>query len=69
MSTTTSRSAVVFADICSGWIRRYDSSADRAYGFATGLSAPVDLKVAPNGSLYYLARGTGSVERISYRRR
>ena len=58
-----------FADICSGWIRRYDSSSDRAYGFATGLSAPVDLKVARNGNLYYLARGTGSVERISYKRR
>ena len=32
--------------------------------FATGASSPVDLRVAPDGSLYYLARGTGSVGRI-----
>lgn len=55
-----------FADICGGWIRRYDSSSDRAYGFATGLAAPVDLKVGSDGSLYYLARGTGSVNKVSY---
>jgi hypothetical protein len=34
--------------------------------FATGLSSPVDLHVAPDGSLYYLARGSGSVNRIRY---
>ena len=35
-------------------------------GFATGISSPVDLKVAEDGSLYYLARGGGAVYRISY---
>ena len=38
--------------------------------FATGITSPVDLKVGRNGSLYYLARGsggaTGVVRRISY---
>jgi hypothetical protein len=35
-------------------------------GFATGISRPVDLKVGPDGALYYLARGAGQVGRISY---
>src|SRR6185369_2390774 len=34
--------------------------------FATGISNPVDLKVSPDGFLYYLARGSGSVGRISF---
>ena len=29
--------------------------------FASGISDPVDLKVGPDGSLYYLARGSNSV--------
>jgi glucose/arabinose dehydrogenase len=57
-----------FADLCSGWIRRYDPSTDAATGFATGLSGVVDLEVSKNeGELYYLSRGTpGSVSKIRY---
>ena len=55
-----------FADYCAGWIRVLDLSARTATGFATGISAPVDLKLGPEGSLYYLARGSGAVWRISY---
>jgi glucose/arabinose dehydrogenase len=55
-----------FADFCSGWIRTYDP-ADGSVGlFATGISSPVDLKLQPDGSLYYLARGTGSVFRVRF---
>ncbi len=55
-----------FADFCSGWIRAYDPVADSATAFATGISGPVDLKVQPDGSLYYLARGAGAVFRIQF---
>lgn len=56
-----------FSDLCSGWIRRLDPSNNNAVsGFATGISQPVDLKVGPDGSLYYLARGNGSVFRIQF---
>jgi glucose/arabinose dehydrogenase len=49
-----------FADLCSGWIRRLDTMQGNAVSsFATGLSQPVDLKVAPDGTLYYLQRGGG----------
>lgn len=56
-----------FADLCSGWIRRLDTAqGNAALDFATGLSQPVDLKVASDGSLYYLQRGGGQVFRVRY---
>jgi glucose/arabinose dehydrogenase len=56
-----------FADFCGGWIRRLDPANGNAVSdFATGISAPVDLKVSPDGFLYYLARGAGSVNRIGF---
>ena len=35
--------------------------------FASGISFPVDLKVSDDGSLYYLARGTGTATGVVYR--
>jgi hypothetical protein len=55
-----------FADYCAGWIRRFDPSTSQATGFATAINGPVDLAVGPEGSLYYLARGSNSVFRIDY---
>jgi glucose/arabinose dehydrogenase len=54
-----------FADLCSGWIRVFDPVAGTDSGFATGVSSPVDLKVASDGSLYYLAIGSSSVFRVT----
>ena len=48
-----------FGDLCSGWIRLFDPSSGTASDFATGISTLVDLKVGPEGSLYYLAQGNG----------
>ncbi|MGH9900414.1 MAG: PQQ-dependent sugar dehydrogenase [Pyrinomonadaceae bacterium] len=50
-----------FADFCGGWIRRLDPSDGTVTSFAGGISSPVDLKVGPEGGLYYLARGGGGV--------
>lgn len=60
-----------FADYCSGTIRRFDpETGGEPLDFASGLRAPVDLKVGPDGSLYYLVRnshgGDGEVWRITY---
>jgi len=56
-----------FADLCNGWIRRYDPATDTATGFATGLSNLVDLEVSKDGDLYSLSRGsTASVSKIRY---
>ena len=48
-----------FGDLCSGWIRLFDPSNNTASAFATGITTLVDLKVGPDGSLYYLAQGNG----------
>ncbi len=59
-----------FAEYCGNWIKWIDPNAppanNAAASFATGISSPVDLRVGADGSLYYLARGAGSVGRIQY---
>lgn len=55
-----------FADLCSGWIRVMDPSNNTAAGFATGINQPVDLKVAADGSLYYLSIGSSSLFRVQF---
>ena len=56
-----------FADYCTGWINLFNPDTRSATTFASGISAPVDLQVSSDGSLYYLARGSGGViGRISY---
>jgi glucose/arabinose dehydrogenase len=59
-----------FGDFCGGWIRTVKPGDGTATDFATGISRLVDLRAASDGSLYYLARGsgpdTGTVHRIFY---
>ena len=57
-----------FADFCGGWIRQLDfSNGVSATEFASGIASPVDLAVGPEGSLYYLARGSGSATGVLVR--
>ena len=54
-----------FGDYCSGWIYSIDpNNPATVTQFAMAISFPVDLKVGPDGALYYLARGAGSVGKI-----
>lgn len=53
-----------FADYCSNWVRVLDPAAGTAADFASGLAAPVDLDVGPDGHLYVLAHGDGTIVRI-----
>jgi glucose/arabinose dehydrogenase len=55
-----------YSDFCGGWIRLLDPTNNTSTGFATGISSPVDLQVSADGSLYYLARGTGQVFRVQF---
>ena len=55
-----------FADYCAGWIRRLNPDTGAVTNFATGVAGPVDLKVGPDGALYYLARRAAVVGRIGY---
>ncbi|MGB9178032.1 MAG: PQQ-dependent sugar dehydrogenase, partial [Pyrinomonadaceae bacterium] len=56
-----------YADLCSGWIRRFDPATGTSTGFATGISTPVDLQVSADGSLHYLARGGGSTTGVVFK--
>lgn len=54
-----------FADYCSGWLYYIDpANPSTASQFAAALSSPVDLKVGPDGALYYLSRGSSRVGKI-----
>ena len=55
-----------FADLCSGWIRLFDPATNTATDFASNISQPVDLKVAVDGSLYYLSIGSASLFKVSF---
>ncbi|HLL73905.1 MAG TPA: PQQ-dependent sugar dehydrogenase [Pyrinomonadaceae bacterium] len=57
-----------FVDYCSGFIRYIDpSSPSTSVEFATGISFPLDLKVASDGSLWYLERGgSPRLMRVAY---
>ncbi len=58
-----------FADLCNGWVRRYDAGTDRTTPFADGLGRPVDLEVSRRGALYVLVFGDpGRVVRIRFTR-
>jgi glucose/arabinose dehydrogenase len=62
---TSFNGSYFFADFCSGWIRRLTPPGyNAATAFATGISSPVDLRIGPDGALYYLARGNGAVFRV-----
>ncbi len=55
-----------FADFCAGWIYSLDPESTAApVRFADDVLYPVDLKVGPDGALYYLARLAGSVGMIT----
>ena len=56
-----------FADFCSGWIRTFNPVDGTAADFASGLSQVVDVRVANDGSVYFLQRGGspgGQVHRV-----
>ena len=65
----------LFADFCTGWIRKLDPATKTVTNFkGTSDERPVDLKVSPDGDLYFLSRArgadgsvdNGSVQKISY---
>ena len=55
-----------FADYCAGWIKRLDIASKAVTDFASGISSPTDLKTGSDGSLYYVARGSGAIRKITY---
>ena len=71
------RNKYFFADFNQGWVRYIDpKSSEKSHEFISGIRRPVDIRFAPDGSLYILLRnawvvddkfvgGTSSLMRIS----
>lgn len=55
-----------FLDLCGGWIKTLDTATKAVANFASGLSSPVDLDVAGDGTMYYIQRGNNSVRKITH---
>ena len=56
-----------FADFCNHWIKKRDAATGAVTDFMASSSPhPVDLKVGPDGNLYYLSRGSQSVVRVNF---
>jgi glucose/arabinose dehydrogenase len=54
-----------FADYCGNWIYSIDpADPNVATQFAGSIVWPVDLKVGPDGALYYLSRSSNAVSKI-----
>ncbi len=53
-----------FADYCNDWIRYLDPATGTVTGFLSGANGPVDLKVGPDGSLFYLNINNGTIGRV-----
>ncbi|MBY0525661.1 MAG: PQQ-dependent sugar dehydrogenase [Gemmataceae bacterium] len=56
-----------FSDLVSRWIHVLNPDTGAVSSFANDLpSSPVDVKVASDGSLYYLSLGTGAVYQVQF---
>ncbi|HTM43918.1 MAG TPA: PQQ-dependent sugar dehydrogenase [Polyangiaceae bacterium] len=55
-----------FSEYCNGWIGLLDPQTAAVSTFATGLGNVVDLRIGPDGAMYYLSRTSGMVGKISY---
>jgi hypothetical protein len=55
-----------FADLCNGWINRWDPVSGTNTVFATSISSSVDIKIGSDGSLFYAAINSGDVHRVQF---
>ncbi len=57
----------LFMDYCGGWLRTMDPMTGVVSDWMTGFSNPVDLRVAPDGSVLVLCRGGGgTIQQVTY---
>lgn len=59
------RGSYFFGDFINGFIGRMTPEG-RVSEFLTDIDSPVDIEVGPDGSLYYLSIGSGTVHKVEY---
>ncbi len=55
----------LYADYCNGWIRTLDPATKASALFDSGLSSPLDIDVASDGTIYFLLSGSGEVWKVT----
>lgn len=55
-----------FADYVGHYIKRYDVETGQVFDFANDVRYPADLRVGPDGALYYLSVEAKKIGRIAY---
>ena len=55
----------LFSDLCGGYIKALNPADRSVIELASGINSPVDLRTGPDGALWYLAHGSGTVGRIT----
>lgn len=55
-----------FGDYIAGFIKRLPAGSSQAVDFLTSAASPVDIKVGPDGSMYYLSINNGEVHKVQY---
>ena len=58
------RGSYFFGDYTRGFISRLPPSSNEAVPFLTDINSPVDIRVGPEGYLYYLSIGAGQVRSV-----
>lgn len=57
-----------YIDYCNNWVRTLDPQTHESKPFAQNIASnPVDLRLGPDGALYYLSKWQEGVFRISYK--
>lgn len=60
------RGSYFFGDYIAGFIKRLPAGSNQAVDFLTNAASPVDIKVGPDGSLYYLSINNGEARKVQY---
>lgn len=60
------RGSYFFGDYIAGFIKRLPAGSNQAVDFLANAASPVDIKIGPDGSLYYLSINNGEVRKVQY---
>ena len=55
-----------YADLCGGWVHVFNPAAGSSMDLLGGFSAPVDVQLGPDGLIYVLGNGDGTVWQLTY---
>ncbi|HTL97293.1 MAG TPA: PQQ-dependent sugar dehydrogenase, partial [Holophagaceae bacterium] len=55
-----------YADLCGGWVHVFNLASSSSIDLLGGFNEPVDVQLGPDGLIYVLGHGDGTVWRITF---